>query len=64
VAPSERVSNLARTSPVTVAPSDRVSTAARLLSEHKVSAVAVVGGPHLGLLTTTDILEHALRALH
>lgn len=64
VAPSERVTNLARTSPVTVAPHERVSTAARLMSEHKISAVAIVGGPTLGLLTTTDILEHALRALH
>lgn len=63
VAPNERVTNLTRTSPVTVAPHERVSTAARRLSEHKVSAVAVVGGPKLGLLTTTDILEHALRAL-
>ena len=63
VAPSELVTNLARTSLLTVAMDDRVSTAARLMSEHKVSAVAIVGGPSLGLVTTTDILEHALRSL-
>jgi CBS domain-containing protein len=64
VAPSERVVNLTRTSPITMAAHERVSTAARLMSEHKVGAVAIVGGPSLGLVTTTDILEHALRALH
>ena len=65
VAADQRIADLSWTTPLVCAASARVSEAAGLMAEHKATAVVVADETlaRLGIVTTTDLLEHALGAL-
>jgi len=61
----QRVAEVSWSSPLVCPASARVSEAAGLMAEHKATAVVVAdeAQARLGIITTTDLLEHALGAL-
>lgn len=63
VAWSHPVGSVAMTDATAVDAAARVSVAAALMSARKVGALLVTGAEQPGIVTTTDLLEHALGAL-
>jgi CBS domain-containing protein len=47
----------------TLAPADSLSAAAKLMTEFKISALPIVAGELLGIVTSSDIIDHCMETL-